>query len=333
MKAANRRHIVLTGQRGSGKSVLFQKLLPQWTDQKIVTCAKKEDGVYLQTVSGKTIQIGVYDVSLPGEDKKMRPVEEGFCEAAASLEEFTSSFAAIDEIGYLETEEYMQALVNLFDKKQVLAVVRKDTPFLQMLKKRDDVLFVDLDGFDMGCVIMASGLGKRFGGNKLMAPLGGKPVIAWAMDAAKDVFSKVVVVTRHEDVRKLCMEKNVECVFHELPCRSDTVRLGMEQMDGLSHCLFLSGDQPFVMKESLCAMAICAANHDGIWRLGGKSPSIFPKWTFEELKNLPRGKGGNVLAQKYEDRVHAVEEASSWELRDIDTPQDLSCFCAGICCC
>jgi len=152
------------------------------------------------------------------------------------------------------------------------------------------------------------------------------------MDAAKDVFSKVVVVTRHEDVAALCKEKQVECVLHDLPYRSDTVRIGIKRMEDLSHCLFLPGDQPFVMKESLQTMVLCAANRDGIWRLGGKSPSIFPKWAFEELKNLPQGKGGNVLAQKYEECVHSVEEASSWELRDIDTPQDLSCFCAGICC-
>ena len=200
------------------------------------------------------------------------------------------------------------------------------------LDKRHIVLPVEPDGCLMGCVIMASGLGRRFGGNKLMAPLGGKPVIAWAMDGAKAVFAKTVVVTRHEDVRRLCEEKGVECMFHDLPCRSDTVRLGIEQMQDMTHCLFLPGDQPFVMKESLQALVLCAANQDGIWRLGGKSPVLFPKWTFEELKTLPQGKGGSVLIQKYEDRVYSLEEASPWELRDIDTPQDLACFCAGICC-
>lgn len=332
LKAVNKRHIVITGEKGSGKSTLFGKLLPHWSDEKIITCAKKEDGVYLQTVGGREVRIGIYDPSLPGLDKKMRPAEEGFREAAERFGEFSSEFAAIDEIGYLEPVWFQEALSELMEHKRLLAVVRKDAPFLQTLAKRDDVLIVDLDGYDMGCVIMASGLGKRFGGNKLMAPLGGKPVIAWAVDGAKDVFSKVVVVTRHEEVVKLCKEKGVEVILHELPYRSDTVRLGIEQMEGMSHCLFWPGDQPFVMKESLYAMAICAANQDGIWRLGGKSPSIFPRWTFEELKNLPQGKGGNVLAQKYEDRVYFPEEASEWELRDIDTPQDLSCFCAGICC-
>ena len=165
-----------------------------------------------------------------------------------------------------------------------------------------------------------------------MAPLGGKPVIAWAIDGAKEVFSKVVVVTRHEEVAKLCNKKGVDCILHELPYRSDTVRLGTQQMQDMTHCLFLPGDQPFVMKESLFALALCAANQDGIWRLGGKSPVIFPKWAFEELKSLPQGKGGNFLALQYADKVLTLEQKTDWELRDIDTPQDLSCFCAGICC-
>lgn len=333
LRAANKRHIILTGQRGIGKSTLFQQLLPHWTDEKIITSAQKEDGVYLQTVAGSQLQIGSYDPTIPGNDKKMCPIEEGFQKAAESLEEFSSAFAAMDEIGYLEPAWFQEKITALMEEKNLLAVVRKDATFLQTLLQREDVLIVDMDGHDMGCVIMASGLGKRFGGNKLMAPLGGKTVIAWAMDAAKDVFSRVVVVTRHEDVAALCKERQVECVLHDLPYRSDTVRLGTQQMEACTHCLFLPGDQPFVMKESLQTMALCAANRDGIWRLGGKSPSIFPKWTFEELKNLPQGKGGNVLAQKYEESVHSVEEASSWELRDIDTPQDLSCFCAGICSC
>ena len=332
LKAANKRHIILTGEKRSGKSTLFEKLLPHWSKEQILTSARKEDGVYFQTVSEEEIKIGSYDPTLPGLDRKMRPIEEGFQKAAESLKEFTTDFAAIDEIGYLEPAYYLDALLKLFDKKQVLAVVRRDAPFLQVLKRRDDVLFVDLDGCCMGCVIMASGLGKRFGGNKLMAPLGGKPVIAWAIDGAKEVFSKVVVVTRHEEVAKLCNKKGVDCILHELPYRSDTVRLGTQQMQDMTHCLFLPGDQPFVMKESLFALALCAANQDGIWRLGGKSPVIFPKWAFEELKSLPQGKGGNFLALQYADKVLTLEQKTDWELRDIDTPQDLSCFCAGICC-
>ena len=40
----------------------------------------------------------------------------------------------------------------------------------------------------IGCVIMASGLGKRFGGNKLMADFHGKPMIQRSLNATEGLF-------------------------------------------------------------------------------------------------------------------------------------------------
>lgn len=336
MEATGKRHVFLTGARGTGKSALFRAMTGQLEASVITTFAVKEEGVYLRAEE-KRVRIGQYDPALGGKENKMRPVVQGMEEGARFLMRLTKApeqWVCIDEIGYLETEGYQQALLQVLEQKQVLAVVRKqDTPFLTGLLQREDALVVGLDGYDLGCVIMASGLGKRFGGNKLMAPLGGKPVVQWAMDDAKDIFAKTVVVTRHRDVVRLCEEKALPAVLHDCPYRSDTVRLGVQETEHLSGCLFRPGDQPFIMKESLYALVICAANEpDAIWQLGGASPMLFPKWAFAELKALPQGKGGGVLAKKYPDRVRSLAPASDWELRDIDTPQDLACFCAGICC-
>ena len=313
-----------------GKSTLFSALC---TGPCVTTFAVKGEGVYLK--DGETVvQVGLYDGSLPGTENKMRPIPEGFAEGIRALERLARSespWVGIDEVGYLETEAYQHAFWRLLEQKRVLAVVRKqDTPFLSGLLARKDALVVDLDRKDTGCVIMASGLGRRFGGNKLMADLGGKPVVQWALDAAQGVFSKTVVVTRHEAVAALCEKRGVSAVLHDLPHRSDTVRLGLEALGDVGHCLFLPGDQPFVTKQSLFALMLAAQASGDIWRLGGASPAIFPKWAFEELKALPQGKGGNVLILKY--GAKSLPAETEWELRDIDTPQDLACFCAGICC-
>ena len=116
------------------------------------------------------------------------------------------------------------------DQKRLVAAVRKqDLSFLEELCRRDDVFLVDLDSpFDsMGCVIMASGLGTRFGGNKLMAPFRGKPLVQWVLDATEGIFSRRVVVTRHEAVEKLCRGQGIEVVYHNLPDLNDTIRLGL----------------------------------------------------------------------------------------------------------
>ena len=55
-----------------------------------------------------------------------------------------------------------------------------------------------------GCIVMASGVGVRFGGNKLMAELCGAPLIGHVVRATDDLFSRRVVVTRHADVAALC---------------------------------------------------------------------------------------------------------------------------------
>ena len=67
----------------------------------------------------------------------------------------------------------------------------------------------------IGCVIMASGLGKRFGGNKLMADFHGKPMIQRALDATDGLFARRVVVTRHEQVAALCRAQHVDVVLHD----------------------------------------------------------------------------------------------------------------------
>ncbi|MBP3634583.1 MAG: nucleotidyltransferase family protein [Oscillospiraceae bacterium] len=223
--------------------------------------------------------------------------------------------------------------MTLLEQKRVLAVVRKqDLPFLNSLLARQDALVVDPDGGNTGCVIMASGLGKRFGGNKLMESLRGKPMIAWALEAAEGVFQKIVVVTRHESVKAWCDAQGIQTVLHDLPYRSDTVRLGLQALGDVDSCLFLPGDQPFVTKDSLYAMALAAKAHDAIWQLGGAAPVLFPKWTFPELLTLPEGKGGGVLVKKYETFVKSLPPALPWELQDVDTKEDLAQLASGMCC-
>ena len=180
----------------------------------------------------------------------------------------------------------------------------------------------------LGCVIMASGLGKRFGGNKLMADFGGKPMIIRALDATQGLFSKRVVVTRHESVAKLARDRNVEVVLHDLPHRSDTVRLGLEALGELDACMFLPGDQPLLRWETVeVLLETWKDNPDSIIRPAYEdnegSPVVFPSWAFSELMNLPEGKGGGVVIKNHPHEVCRVSIANPFELADADTPETL----------
>ena len=258
---------------------------------------------------------------------------------------------------------------------------------------------------------MASGVGARFGGNKLMAELCGAPLVGHVVRATDDLFSRRVVVTRHADVATLCETLGAQVILHDEPCRNDTVRLGMEAMDGCDTVTFVQGDQPLIRPASIVALlraaerdaagaarrdaagaarrdaaghgvadvagcdavgaaladtaedyamgldavecdvdaaagcdaaesdAAGAVKHDAvgcnaaessvarIWRTSFDgvpgAPVLFPSWAFDELRSLPRGKGGGFVAKTHAECVRTIEVSSEWELFDVDTRDDL----------
>ena len=93
-------------------------------------------------------------------------------------------------------------------------------------------------------------------------------------------------------MKSLCDSLNVECIFHELPNRNDTIRLGLSSlMDEVDYCFFTPSDQPLIKRESISKMIAQAKSADGmIFRtcFGDKvgSPVGFPKAFFDELLKL-----------------------------------------------
>ena len=192
----------------------------------------------------------------------------------------------------------------------------------------------------VGCVIMASGLSRRFGSNKLLAEFAGQPMLCRAFAATVPLQGARVVVTRSAEVQALCEQYRVPVLLHALPGRNDTVRLGLSHLlarqPGLQGCMFLPGDQPLLTAHSVRAL-LCAfdgtkkrdicrlsyAGADGSAPITG-SPVLFGRRYFEQLLCLPEGKGGSVLLKRYPDCIQNVSAVSPLELADADTPQMLA---------
>lgn len=175
---------------------------------------------------------------------------------------------------------------------------------------------------------MASGMGTRFGSNKLMAELDGVPLIQHVIRATDGLFSRRVVVTRHVEVAEVSRMLGVGAVLHDETHRNDTVRLGMEGMDGCATVTFVQADQPLISPASIATLLRRAEEGpEFIWRASFEgtpgAPVLFPAWTFDELRVLPLGKGGGYVAKAHKERVRTVEVASKWELFDVDTVEDL----------
>ena len=165
----------------------------------------------------------------------------------------------------------------------------------------------------VGCVIMASGLARRFGSNKLLADFGGRPLLCRALEVtATPALAARVVVTRSAKVKALCDAQAVPCLLHSLPGRNDTVRLGLEvlleQCPNLAGCIFLPGDQPLLQRETLEALitafaqtqketerAICP---DRAWsgHRCRKSRSVWMR-IFSRSAHPARGKGRQCCTQ------------------------------------
>lgn len=308
----------------------------------MTTWAEPRQAVWLrENATGRTAAIGRFDPALPGPENRMRPCAEGFAAlgvpALARCAAAAGEWATVDEVGYLDAAcpEYAAALTALLDQKRVMAVVRKQPlPLLQALCTRPDAFVVDLDApfGRAGCVIMASGEGKRFGGNKLLADFSGQPMLCRALAATDGLFARRIVVTRHPQVTDLCRERGVPVLLHDQPLRSDTVRLGLQALlaaePALSGCLFCPGDQPLLRQQTVAALALCAAaDPQSIWRPAHGdtpgAPALFPRWSFDELQTLPAGKGGGAVVKAHPQAVRTVPVADGWELADADTPQTL----------
>ena len=337
-RSSGKRHLLLTGGRGAGKTTLLSQLFPEQCPG-LTTWAEPGRAVYLkENTTDSVVQVGKFDPSLPGKENRMTLCGEGFRSLGIPALERCAvrneEWVTIDEIGYLESAcpEYQTALSTLMERKRLAAVVRKQQlPFLKELLDREDTFVADLDNpfGDVGCVIMASGLGRRFGGNKLMADFHGKPLICGVLDAVQGICSRQVVVTRHESVAAYCRSRGMDAVLHSLPYRSDTVRLGLQALgEDLKGCMFCSGDQPLLRWETVAALALAGVNHNEcIWRAAWKdnpgTPVLFPAWTFSELLTLPEGFGGSCIVKKYPEQVRFVSVQDQCELKDVDTQEDL----------
>jgi 2-C-methyl-D-erythritol 4-phosphate cytidylyltransferase len=109
-------------------------------------------------------------------------------------------------------------------------------------------------------IVVAAGASRRMGGaDKVMADLGGKPLLAWSGDTLQDcalVRRVVIVLSGHnlESGRKLAAQRGWDKVC--AVClggarRQDSVRAGLEQLNGRGYVAIHDGARPFLSPQLL----------------------------------------------------------------------------------
>ena len=182
----------------------------------------------------------------------------------------------------------------------------------------------------IGCVVMAAGNAQRFGSNKLLTVVNGKPMIQRAFDAIpSSLFDTVTVVTQYEEIAALAATRGYNAVINRHPDWgiSHTIQLGLESMGNMDAVMFLVSDQPLLQRESVENLLafylqqpekIAALAHDGV----RGNPCIFPARFFEELLALEGDCGGRAVRRNHEEDVITLEVAKE-ELWDVDTQESL----------
>jgi CTP:molybdopterin cytidylyltransferase MocA/SAM-dependent methyltransferase len=187
---------------------------------------------------------------------------------------------------------------------------------------------------NIAAVVLAAGAGSRFGGGKLLASLGGRPVLQHVLDRLADAGVEDVVVVVGDDASAI--EEAIEW-RHERRVRnpdpgrglSSSVRIGIDAVDDdIDGALLVLGDQPTVAVETIRALLDAAP--DGARpivvpvyaRDGGRNPVLVGRDAFRMVGEVAGDRGLGPVIAAHPELVHEVPVSVPGN-PDIDTRSDL----------
>lgn len=183
--------------------------------------------------------------------------------------------------------------------------------------------------------LLAAGRSTRFGvENKLLAPLGGRPLIGWAaatglsVDAAQHFAVIAPGFPQQESLEGYALLPNPDAVEGMATSLRIAARHASEL--GASALLVLLGDMPLARPKHLTALLSVLTDDPTrpvFTRAPGgapQPPALFPATVFPAIAALSGDSGARGLA-----RGAAFIEAEPEQLIDVDTPADLA-LCAAM---
>jgi molybdenum cofactor cytidylyltransferase len=181
-------------------------------------------------------------------------------------------------------------------------------------------------------VILAAGFSERFGSNKLIMDVGGKPIIRHAIESALGSSAdKVAVVIPVGSTMRTYISASVTLITNSLRDKgiSSSIAAAVKYLkESADAIMFMVADQPMIDAGTLDNILwifrqnpsfIVASSVNGELR----NPMIFPKRYFEELLQLTGDSGAKSVALKNIKHVIRVE-VNPEKLVDIDTVDDLA---------
>lgn len=188
-------------------------------------------------------------------------------------------------------------------------------------------------GDRLGAVILAAGLGRRFGGDKLTQPLAGRPLGRYVIEAALAAeLDRVVVVVRPEVAATLTAGlTGLEAAINLSPetGQADSMKLGLNRLtEACGHVLFLLADQPLVGVDLINRFCLAARGGTALAALAGPNgptpPTLFARRFFPELLQIQGDQGGRSVMAAHRSELRLIDPTGPDQVRDVDRPTDLA---------
>jgi molybdenum cofactor cytidylyltransferase len=187
-------------------------------------------------------------------------------------------------------------------------------------------------------LLLAAGRSSRFGGDKLLAPLHGRPVLFWSAATIATEVDALYVVVPPDAPERVQVFAGIPAVVVEHPGRDEgmasSIRAGMAALPADVEAVVIAlADQPLVAPEVVRRLR-------ERWREGGVSavvpryrdgrghPVLFGRATFDALAALDGDAGGRALLDELGDAV-ALVLVDSGRPVDVDTPDALHALAAA----
>ncbi len=184
-------------------------------------------------------------------------------------------------------------------------------------------------------VVLAAGSSSRFGSNKLLADLDGRPVLQHALDAvaAAGLTGAVVVLgASHAAVRAAIEWRGERIAINERPQDglSSSLRVGLDEaaLDASTEAVIVVlGDQPRIRPEVITALVDAARQHPALFVRAryasddAPHPVLVRRGAWARAAGLSGDRGLGPLLRQVPEQVLAVDVAGANP--DVDVPADL----------
>ncbi len=186
-------------------------------------------------------------------------------------------------------------------------------------------------------ILLAAGSSRRFGGNKLLAPLNGKPLYTWGLSALNEVCRTrkdctLTAVSRYPEIRDAARALGAKAVDSPDSEKGQaySIRSGLQalgRVEKKDFILFLPADQPWITSQTISRL-LDAAGPD-TWtataafgeRVG--TPTLFSARLLPDLMALEGDRGGRKLMNRPGQPCLVIQAGSERELDDVDYPEQL----------